>query len=84
MSKLPGAQEVMIDFSVSEEDVPTNAKIVSNQLRFVDNTSIDVAHNININIEFPKRIIPGTFAKGLAGAHFGKKDQIALKDKAVE
>jgi hypothetical protein len=28
--------------------------------------------------------IPGTLAKGLAGAHFGEKDQIALKDKAVE
>ena len=27
---------------------------------------------------------PGTLAKGLAGAHFGEKDQIALKDKAVE
>ena len=28
--------------------------------------------------------IPGTLAKGLAGAHFGEKDHIALKDKAVE
>jgi hypothetical protein len=26
----------------------------------------------------------GTFEKGLAGAHFGEKDQIALKNKAVE
>ena len=28
--------------------------------------------------------IPGTLAKGLAGAHFGEKDQIALRNKAVE
>jgi hypothetical protein len=28
--------------------------------------------------------IPGTLAKGLAGAHFGEKNQIALKNKAVE
>ena len=28
--------------------------------------------------------IPGTLAKGLAGAHFREKDQIALKNKAVE
>ena len=27
---------------------------------------------------------PGTLAKGLAGAHFGEKGQIALKNKAVE
>jgi hypothetical protein len=32
----------------------------------------------------PLRADPGTLAKGLAGAHFGEKDQIALKDKAVE
>ena len=28
--------------------------------------------------------ILGTLAKGLAGAHFGEKNQIALKNKAVE
>ena len=28
-------------------------------------------------------VIPGTLAKGLAGAHFGEKDQITLKNKAV-
>jgi Reverse transcriptase (RNA-dependent DNA polymerase) len=28
--------------------------------------------------------IPRTLAKGLAGAHFGEKNQIALKNKAVE
>ena len=28
--------------------------------------------------------IPGTIAKGLAGTHFGEKDQIALINKAVE
>jgi hypothetical protein len=27
--------------------------------------------------------IPGTLAKGLASTHFGEKDQIALKNKAV-
>ena len=27
--------------------------------------------------------IPGTLAKGLAGAHFGEKDQITWKNKAV-
>jgi hypothetical protein len=27
---------------------------------------------------------PGTLAKVLAGAHFGEKDQISLKIKAVE
>jgi hypothetical protein len=34
------------------------------------------------NIDFKK--MDGTLAKGLAGAYFGEKDQIALKDKAVE
>jgi hypothetical protein len=28
--------------------------------------------------------VPGTLATGMAGAHFGKKKQIALKNKAVE
>ena len=28
--------------------------------------------------------LPGTLANRLAGAHFGEKDQIALKNKAVE
>ena len=28
-------------------------------------------------------ILPGTLAKGLAGAHFGEKDQITWKNKAV-
>ena len=44
MSKLPAAQEDVIDSSLSEEDVPTNEEIVSNQLRSVDNKSIDRAH----------------------------------------
>ena len=30
------------------------------------------------------RFIPGTLAKGLTGAYFGEKDQMALKNKAVE
>jgi hypothetical protein len=29
------------------------------------------------------QIFPGTRAKGLAGAHFGKKNQITRKNKAV-
>jgi len=28
-------------------------------------------------------IIPGTLAKGLAGAHFGEKDQMKLKNETV-
>ena len=39
--------------------------------------SYDETNNIALDIS-------GTLAKGLAGAHFGEKDQIALKDKAVE
>jgi hypothetical protein len=27
--------------------------------------------------------IPGTLAKGLAGAHFGEKDQMKLKNETV-
>ena len=50
MSKLSSDQLDVIDSSLSEEDVPTNAKIVSNQLRFGDNTSIDLAQNMNENI----------------------------------
>jgi hypothetical protein len=53
MLKLSGAQEVVIDSSLSKDDVPTNEEIVSNTLRFVDNTSIDQAHNINRNIKLP-------------------------------
>jgi hypothetical protein len=64
MSKLPGAQEDMIDSSVSEEDVPTNAKTVSNQLRAGDNTSIDPAHNMNKNIRFPKCNCATKFSNG--------------------
>jgi hypothetical protein len=29
-------------------------------------------------------MIPGSIAKGLAGAHFDEKDQMAPKNKAVE
>ena len=29
------------------------------------------------------RVIPGTLAKGLAGAHFGEKDQMKLKNETV-
>ena len=50
MSKLPGAQEELIDSSVSEEDVPTNTKIVSNQIRYGDNNVIDQAQNMNGHI----------------------------------
>jgi hypothetical protein len=39
-------------------------------------------------IEFMRTLlphgIPGTLAKGLAGAHFGEKNQITLKNNAVE
>jgi hypothetical protein len=64
MSKLPGAQEAVIDSSLSEEDVPTNEEIVSNLLRSVDNTSIDLAHNINRNIKLPERNCAIKFSNG--------------------
>jgi hypothetical protein len=35
-------------------------------------------------VYIPVLCYPGTLAKGLAGANFWKKDQIALKNKAVE
>ena len=31
----------------------------------------------------PEGGIPGTLAKGLAGAHFGEKDQMKLKNETV-
>ena len=43
MSKLSAAQEVVIDTSRSEEDVPTNEEIVSYWLGSDDNTSIGKA-----------------------------------------
>ena len=43
---------------------PLIPKIVSNQLGSVDNTSIDVAHNINRNIEVPKRNCAIKFSNG--------------------
>jgi hypothetical protein len=55
MSKLPAAQEDVIDSSLSKEDVPTNDKIVSNPLGSVDNVSIDQAQNFNRNIKTSKR-----------------------------
>ena len=64
MSKLSAVQVDVIDSSLSEEDVPTNEEIVSNQLRSVDNTSIDVAHNINKNIKLPKRNCAIKFSNG--------------------
>ena len=33
--------------------------------------------------QFHAQDLPGTLAKGLAGAHFGEKDQITWKNKAV-
>ena len=78
MSKLPGAQKAMIDSSVSEEDVPTNAKIVSNQLKSVDNTSIDLTHNINRNIiKLPK--IGNSLQK--TKRHKTKQNNQSRKDK---
>jgi hypothetical protein len=62
MSKLSGAQEVVIDSSLSEEDVSTNEEIVSNTLGSVDNTSIDQVHNINRNIKPPKRNCANKFS----------------------
>jgi hypothetical protein len=64
MSKLLRAQEVVIDSSLSEKDVPTNKEIVSNTLGSVDNTSIDQAHNINRNIKLPKRNCANKFSNG--------------------
>jgi hypothetical protein len=60
MLKLSGTQEVVIDYSLSEKDVPTNEEIVSNTLGSV--TSIDQAHNINKNIKLPRRTCANKFS----------------------
>ena len=63
MSKLPGAQEELIDSSVSVEDVHTNTKIVSNQIRYGDNNVIDQAQNMNGHIKLPKSNCAMKFSK---------------------
>jgi hypothetical protein len=43
-----------------------------------------MVHHIGRVVISRSSYIPGTLAKGLAGAHFREKDQIVLKNKAVE
>ena len=64
MSKLSAAQEVVIDSSRSEEDVPTNEEIVSNPLRSVDNTSIDKAQYLIEILYFLMGIVLISFLMG--------------------
>jgi hypothetical protein len=64
MSKLPRTQEELIDSSISVEDVHTNTKIVSNQIRYGDNNVIDQAQNMNGHIKLPKSNCAMKFSNG--------------------
>ena len=64
MSKLPRTQEELIDSSASVEDVHTNTKIVSNQIRYGDNNVIDQAQNMDGHIKLPKSNCAMKFSNG--------------------
>jgi hypothetical protein len=83
MSKLPAAQEYVIGSSLSDQDFPTNDKIVSNLLGSVDNTSIDQAQNINRNIKIPKRNCANKFSNRKR-AFPALDDAILMETKRVE
>ena len=64
MSKLSAAQEVVIDSSRSEEDVPTNEEIVSCSLGSADNTSIGKAQYLIEILYFLMGIVLLSFLMG--------------------
>ena len=64
MSKLSAAQEVVIDSSLSEEDVPTNEEIVSSPLGSADNTSIGKAQYLIEILYFLMGIVLLNFLMG--------------------
>ena len=61
--------------------VPTSEDLAQADYELYKNSSIKLSKKWKRQAS---NYIADTLAKGLAGAHFGKKDQIALKNKAVE
>ena len=50
----------------------------------IDNNEYMLTNDLGIIDDLRASYIPGTLAKGLAGAHFGEKDQTTPKNIAIE